>query len=237
MTNNNKTVSSLPFAMTELTTQAQRIVNALHRDVNELSPLGITSAKIAEFTNQIQSLIAMKKDHDHKANLHLLAQSKSQLLQELLDSLRMIEITIKTNLGSNYNCEPLIVMKSMKSLSGKQLVASLGNVFSDLKSSEVLYKSNASVKNAIDDAESVFARYSVEYAKFTDSKQTRRKSMDERLQAAFVLYAQLLNYSNLGKTFWKTKSSYRALDYKLPIRNKKPKEAMTPESQSNAEAA
>jgi len=84
MTNNNKPVSSLPFGMTELTTVSTRIVDALTRDLEDLSPLGITTTKIAEFTNQINTLMAMKKDQDHKASMRLMAKSKSQKLQELV---------------------------------------------------------------------------------------------------------------------------------------------------------
>jgi len=234
MTNNSKTVSSLPFGMTELTTVSTRIVDALTRDLEDLSPLGITTTKIAEFTNQINTLMAMKKDQDHKASMRLMAKTKSQKLQELVDSLRIMEFTIKTNFGLDYDCEALIIMRSVRSLSGKQVLATLGHVFSELKSSDVLYKNNDSIKTAIDNAESAFVKYSEEYAKSTDLMHTRRKSVDVRLLEAYKLYAQLLYYSNIGRGFWNVKSSNRALDYKLPFRKYNAKKVIVPETASNS---
>jgi len=215
-----ETVSSLPFGMAELTTQAMRILNALNRDLTELSTLGITSEKIAEFKNQINNLVTMKKDQDFRASMYLLALSKKQKLKELIFSLRMLELTIKMNLGSTYDCEALINIKALRSFSGKQIVAKLGTVFSALKSSELLYNSDLCIKNAIDRAESAFIAFSEAYSNSIHLSLSRRKTTDNRLPEAYKLYSQVQSFCYIGRNFWKIKSSHRAMDYKMHYNRK-----------------
>ena len=209
----NNTNSKLYQSQGNLVQQCHVLAKAMDRDLSILKKFEITSERIAEFREKIQTYTSFENDAAYKhlveAQVHVKNTAKAQLSRKV----QYLLYRIRSLYGRGTPKYKSFGMHKYYRASGGDLLFKCNNL-SLVLAAELPELARRDIHQSdLDDLNECIEAYKKSLIDVNDARQLREEAKDNRLAKGIELQAILIDFAEIGKIIWRYESPSKYKDY------------------------